>query len=491
MAGLRTLCLALVLACAVPAAAQVAVASAPADGAQAVSLDSLALKFDAAQFQAVKALTAKELVEHPPVFMDGASAGILIGLDPKGGLRLNQVPTVKPGDILVLPDTIPRLSQNPPVDLAALFADLNRTATLLKHIQDSTKSVNPIDTDWTVDKLPVAWREPARLENWNGATGTYDPACPESRTAFSKTAEKKLLGEDSDPLAFQSEPDRTNIVAAIKAYEASCLAPVTPNTAPQGVQMDAVAVLGASDPHCMATHLGNGVFVTARHCFYRAGDELLPEAETFTVSMVDKSAIRIPVRIAAVQPFAAPGAGRRDILVLEAVGLPAAVKARAGVRLLSSDQVAALKVAQAFIAGYFPLANPDELLPVNGDRGRLPEWSQALRSTRTIGVGYCRVWDYTPPAADGAACVQHGCQTVKGFSGAPVFARKRSAGGDVWVMIGVHVANGENAASAVCGTFAGQPSGGLLNARGGIAAALPKALTQLASIRQPTVLAAR
>lgn len=491
MAGLRTLLLVFALAAAGPAAAQVAAASTPVDGAQAVSLDSLAPKLNAAQFQVFKALTAKELLEHPPVFTDGASAGILIGLDPKGGLRLNQVPTVKPGEVFVLPDSIPSLSENTPADLKALFADLNRTVTLLKNIQDSNKSVNPEDTDYTIDKLPVAWREAARLENWNGATGTYDPGCPESRTTFSKTVEKRLLGEDADPLTFQPEPDRTNIIAAIKAYDAACLAPAGSNMAPPGVPIDAVAVLGGADPHCMATHLGHGLFVTARHCLYQSSGALLPEAETFAVSMVDKSALRIPVKIAVNQPFATPGTGRRDLLLLQASALPAAVKARPGAGMLSSDQVAALKVAQAFVVGYFPLANPDELLPEKGGRGRMPEWSQALRSTRMVGEGYCRVWDYTPPAADGAACVQHGCQTVKGFSGAPVFARKRGAGGSVWVMIGVHVANGENAASAVCGAFTGQPSGGLLNARGGIAAALPKSLTQLASIRQPIVLAAR
>jgi len=492
MAGLRTLLLVFALVGAGPAAAQVTAASPLVDGAQAVSLDSLARKLDPAQFQAFKALTAKELVEHPPVFTNGASAGILIGMDPKGGLRLNQVPTVKPGEVLILSDSIPWLSQNTPVDLAALFADLNRTATLLKNIQDSTKSVNPIVTNWTVDKLPLEWREPARLENWNGATGTYDPACPASRTEFSQKAEKKLLGEGSDPLAFQPEPDRTEIVDAIKAFDTTCLSPLSPQTVPKGVQLDALAVIaGPLGVHCMATFIGKGLFVTARHCFYQSHGALWPDAQKFTVSMIDKSALDVPVRVAPSQPFATPGTGRRDILVLTSDGLPSAFSTRAGAAMATSDKLPTLKVAQAFVAGYFSLANPAAVLPPNGSRGRLPEWSQALRYTRTVGVGYCRVWDYTPPAVDGAACLQHGCQTIKGFSGAPVFARKRDVGENVWVMIGVHVASGENADAEVCGTFVGQSSGGLLSTRGGIAAALPNALVQLASTPQPIVLAAR
>jgi hypothetical protein len=200
--------------------------------------------------------------------------------------------------------------------------------------------------------------------------------------------------------------------------------------------------------------------------------------------MADKSAISVWVSDADTQPIPTPSnpnSSRADLLVVTATGLPTTVTSRPAPALIRAGDLRAVMVSEAKIVGYYVLANPEQAIAGPDGRSVRPEWSQALRTSRSNGPGYCRIWDYTPPAADGTACVQHSCQTLKAFSGAPVFVL-RDASSDNWAVVGVHVDNSEQASSKDCGDFVGAgemhapDQSGLLNGRGGLAAAIPASL---------------
>lgn len=443
----------------------------------AIGHDNPELKRRLEEIQGFASVIEKDFVVSD---MPGATAGFKFTFDERGEPVLVRAPATKPDDTLITDDALRRLRAMSTLDAEELLKDLRDQGPKLAPLKgDGSKSVDPRSTDYTPQTLPPAWKDRAHKELWNGATGNYDEACANSRDRFANGPEKALLGEYRDPTNSIQEPTRGEYISAIKAYDEACLSKVAPGNLPTGgPPLRTVAVLQSTTPFCMATHLGGEYFLTARHCWFDKDDE--PPKGHVTVSLINGSASNVPVVLAASQPIPSPSrknAGH-DMVVLRAASLPTAVKALSGPTLLASVDLRKVMISEAYVVGYFALSKPEGVIgKPDGTPGRLPAWNEALRTTTKVGLGYCRAWDYTSPATDGVACIQHSCQAVKGFSGAPVFVRRDDG---AWQLAGVHVASGEGAEST-CPAFASGEPRGLLRGNGGLAAALPKTLTMVAA----------
>ena len=413
--------------------------------------------------------------------LPGATAGFKFTFDERGEPVLVRSPTTKPGDTLITDDALGRLRAMKTLDAEELLKELQKQRSNPLLTNDAAKSVNPGSTDHKPQTLPAAWKARADETRWNGAQGNFDEACPGRRDEFANGPEKALLGKNKDPTKSVQEPKRGRYISAIKAYEDACLSSVAPGDLPtDGPPLRTVAVLQSITPFCMATHLGGEFFLTAWHCWFDDDGKPKKGHETFTVSLINGSASNVPVVLAAAQPVPSPSLTKvgHDMVVLRAESLPPDVKVLSGPTLLASINLPKVMLSEAYVVGYFTLSNPEGVIgKPDGTPGRLPAWNEALRTTAKVRRGYCQAWDYTPPSMDGVACIQHSCQTMKGFSGAPVFVRRDNG---AWQLAGVHVASGE-AADARCDAFASGKPGGFMQGGGGLAAALPKTMTMAAA----------
>ncbi|MFC3071461.1 trypsin-like serine peptidase [Phenylobacterium soli] len=414
---------------------------------------------------------------------------MLLKQDPTGRIVTVRVPTTTSNEVVIDPQLMKDLPTFTKPELITRFREGEQSSALadfLTKLGATSQTIDPRSTDVTLANLKPQWRDRAKVVGWTGPVCAYTPDCLKARTDFANRAEHELFDSDGGLTRIRTDPERQDFIALSKAFDAACLQKVTPGGAPP--LQDLAVISGAYGPYCMAVHVGGDRFLTARHCFFDpATGQPWPEAAKATVSLVDRSVSDAPVAPAAVQPLPAPAnlrSSRSDILVIEAHGLPQAVRLRAAPAVVAPTQLSGVMVSEALLVGYFVLADAERAIPGPGGHSDPPAWTEALRSTRKVGAGYCRLWDYTAVRADGSACIQHSCQTEKGFSGSPVFVRRDDG---VWAVAGVHVNNAENPGSQECGDFVGRAGTGVLMERGGIAAAVPASLA--ASLASPVRLA--
>lgn len=260
------------------------------------------------------------------------------------------------------------------------------------------------------------------------------PACASAQKAFSTQVEPYLR----DGLS-KDWPDVT------RQFEANCLDPLPAVAVVGDIEPVArVAVLLNADRAgiCTAYHWKANLFLTAAHCFTEPVGPVVFLQRTAAPAAV----YRIKRRRDDLLPPAAGPQG--DIAAFEVDGLPAAVLAVAAAATAPAPQ----PDTPALLPGLFILADGTTTTPP----------LQSLRQTKP--AEYCRVYRQKRDAA-GRGCIEHSCQALPGFSGAPLFVKV----GAEWRLAGIHVSGAKDPDVASCELPA---TAGLIQL-GNVAVALP------------------
>lgn len=442
--------------------------------------DAARLKLSADRVAVLNVLNSAAIDAKLVALSKDSRAGVYLSHDRVNAIRTVLTTTGAPGEVRLSASLLKLVPLLTPKQTRKLM-DIGNALELIIG-DDSQKSLPPKDLpEANLANLPQPALNEARANNWTKSPNLA--ACNAGQSQFFNVAEKRI-SPGGDGYLTKSMDDRQSVIAAVEAYETACLKGVPlsgPNSASTARDLPisrlAVLIDKAKAPFCMALHLGGDRFLTARHCLLNAedGSEII-ERSGASIEMVDRSDPRsIPIKHAATQPFSLAGkfSGRQDLLVIEAPTLAATVRARRPANGLGKP----LTVAEPAVAiGYFPLANPQQRFPTTvGKRGLAPPWAEALRMTRTDGINYCRVWSRSTEL-DGSGCVEHSCQTVGGFSGAPVFVDRGVPGTPRWEVAGINVAGAiVKKTAGSCGKFDHKP-GGVLGLIGAVAASLPATL---------------
>lgn len=380
--------------------------------------------------------------------------GLLIDLDGPDSFSLLRVPA-DDGGLMLTPEAARRLLLTPSANrLSTLRLDVALQLFRVQATASPERTVAPDDIIAT--PIPGAFRE---LPGFTPRPSVMPPAardCALSQNRFLKDIEGELR---SGTLTLnRSDDEWATLFDAAKAFDHDCLEPIAiaPND-PAGVPLDRLAVLTApgEGSFCMAAYLGEGRFITANHCRF---DIWGAPRDNLVVSLADGSKTNLPARFTSEsQPFASRGAADWAILVAPVLNghHPASVL----------RTVAPAVHGDIRLIGYFGLAN----LAATVESRQRPLWKDALRATRDIGINACRIVDVAPGGSAGG-CVMHDCQSLPGFSGAPLFVRSSDGS---WGLAGVHVASAQADVVTACPTFAGSA---YFAGAGNIAAGIPPAI---------------
>jgi hypothetical protein len=430
---------------------------------------------------ALTRLEREALTKAAPRNLNDAS-GLVVSLDRLDNAVVAPSAAARPGQVLIDPELLARLRLRPAASLQLDRSALHRAVTadlINKALRGDVQSVDPSAAPGKseLEKLPREWRTAAASIGWTGPKGHYPEACPSARQTFLNTVETPLFtSEDNSPVLPMSEPRRTTAIAAAVAYDRHCLVAVDGGASdyPSG----RIAIFGSKDrvPFCTGVHLGRDRFLTARHCFYnRETGARLAHSIDPTVSLANKNIVDAKLEV--VPDRSELFGSSRDLIVLRGVGLPASVT---GVPAIQVDKPAPL--AKAALVGYFAAADPEKLIPRSSlETGAFPPWPSSLRATQEQGAGYCRIWDWTS-ASDQSGCLIHSCQSMRGFSGAPLFVQT----GGTWRLAGIQVAAGNLIDKSDCKGFASGNPRSAIGVSGAIAARVTAELVQIALGHSPT-----
>lgn len=291
--------------------------------------------------------------------------------------------------------------------------------------------------------------------------------CATARNAFFQKVEprfeKLLAGESIDSASASA------LLTATRDFDNACLEKVQPGPADQsGLPLDRIAIL--LDPQlgafCMGLYLGNGAILTAKHCRYSAitdNGPYVPRSQ-MRMSLADRSQMNLTVELGAASVEQAIPPAPRDWTILR-------VPALANVKGTSKLELAPPSLfREGRLVGFFQLAGAIE----TGSFTNRPNWTTALRATRDVGIRPCQILDFGKAAeTDGTGCIIHSCQSLGGFSGAPLFARQT---GGQWQLVGVHVAGSTPEAREPCGPFQISDIG---LSHGNMAARIPSAVAAM------------
>lgn len=249
-------------------------------------------------------------------------------------------------------------------------------------------------------------------------------ACSVARGEFNRIVEKhKPVFEKLDT----SWTKISGAVNAAKAFDEACLS--GPDELPDYVTERLAVIKLGNDPlpHCTAFQISPSHFLTAKHCFHNQ-ETGQPAWETLDGSLLYR--------------FAEPGTA----IEIEPVRKSQIPKTSAGVELRSFRDFIVLKSKTAIGS-----STPPELPPaIIGNEVLIPgyfhfarttnrgltqsSWRDSIRSTKSIGGGYCRIFDVS--ARGGTGCLVHLCQAIPGFSGSPVL---QSSAPNTYSVVGVNV----------------------------------------------------
>lgn len=395
----------------------------------------------------------------------------VLSFDETGAIIKSTVPSEGEDRILLAPSLIERLRNRRPLDVDHLIEIGKKTGGLLR-LQDTMQSVPPGWLPPTSD-LPRTAVAEANSNGWSGPVVSTTP-CAIAQKKFQSGAETSLQTDRA--LEGRVGNDRSDFVAAAEEFDRACLAslPSMPGASDPPLGQLAVLLDNRKSAVCMALHLWDDQFISARHCFFNAGD-VIPQMKSASIQMLDHSdpnPVAVKLDPVASQPYPAPTAkipSGQDIILFRAPALAAVVKARARFDAFAIDTTVA---EEAYVVGVYILAKARLSTPSSiGVVGVAPLWTDALRTTKIDGTNYCRVWDHSR-SADGGGCIEHSCQTLPGFSGAPVFIRAK--GSAKWMVAGANVAGASDRAG--CGRFTHVPSTGILGQVGALAAVIPRSI---------------
>jgi hypothetical protein len=227
------------------------------------------------------------------------------------------------------------------------------------------------------------------------------------------------VADSADPLATQS------LVNDAQVYENACLSgPPQENdwinaisTVRNRVGVLAIQRDSGTEIFCGAYVLRADVAVTAKHCFFRTEeapiDELYAAANAGRVSLaiIGAQAQIVPVKRILRAGTGAPGVTRiqtvNDYVFLS---LAAEVSNLGPIGSILSNPPR--DATPAYLAGFFDLAGAARTQPLSTATSGM-RWSKAL----------CAI---TSVSDDG--CVYHTCQSTRGFSGSPIFAKRKTTG---------------------------------------------------------------
>lgn len=248
--------------------------------------------------------------------------------------------------------------------------------------------------------------------------------CADARSAFNEIVERNKQ-------AFQKlDTSWTRISGAKQAarrFDKACLA--GPEELPDYVaQRLAVVKVGDNPlPECTAFQISPTKFLTAKHCFHDQ-ETGLPNWSALTDSLVFRYAD--PGKAIAIEPVkrkeiprTKPGqelSSHSDFIVLNTVD-----PVEGGGQVSIAPAVLGNEV---LIPGYFHFARTSS--------GSISQssWRDSMRLTKSVGGGYCRVFDVS--ARDETGCLVHLCQAIPGFSGSPVL---QSVPNGAFTLVGLHV----------------------------------------------------
>jgi hypothetical protein len=263
-------------------------------------------------------------------------------------------------------------------------------------------------------------------------------ACFNAAEAFRRELEN-IEGKTED-----GENARDQLLLLAKRYEIQCLAgpqedgPANPSN--KKVLRERIGVLATSrGAFCSAYLWSPSHLITARHCFYTLVETPRPDIPSVSDGNVYFQRLSEPGTNYEVQRIVEPSGlslvplsdikTRVDFVYLKLIN-----------DIATAERAPPIADAQAwtpsFIAGYFPYASP-----ISDSGSALP----AVDSIRWARAG-CAV------VRTSGACLYHACQTVQGFSGAPVFSLRD---GNV-EFAGIHTeANGRSGECVVTGNSTG------------------------------------
>lgn len=358
--------------------------------------------------------------------------GLRMSIDALDRVITVPVVDVPPGQVSLSPELAERLKEKPwqPIwsnDNGLWGAAQSRFGDL------RTQQTVPLDTlQRLMPSLPVT---------------DQAQACWRAQSEFAGLAEGALSGKGLP----------SNWASRATAFEDACLNKVPAKPDP-GIPMARLVVLLDEyfQPRCVGYHWKANLFLTAAHCFALGPNQVKKLA--FADRVDDKNYTILQRRddlLAVGQNTVSPRL-QDDISIFEVGGLPKSKIAASAEPILASPA----SESPAILIGYFAMAEAGRY-----DYARAPWW-ESLRSSSV--EGYCRVF-LQARGSDGKGCIEHSCQAVPGFSGAPLFVKDNGQ----WRIVGIHVAGGADLGKRACGF---QPEGGRLHYIGNVAALIPDIL---------------
>lgn len=449
------------------------------DSIQAIAPLALARKLRSIE-QAVKS----DIAAGQPSW---ANEGVVLTLDPENRIVIAPTAAANVGEIKIEPEVVEALRLRRVTGIPNLMnSDAIRAeafARLARQLAGQTQSVSPSDIMGNAN-LPLRWQVQARAINWAGPAGNYPAKCPTARDDFFVQVESTMFTKEGQATAPMTGADRDKAITAAKNFDRECLSAVSTSDTTYPTDRLAIFSTATRVPFCTGVHLGVDRFLTARHCFIdRNSNTRREQSKGAVLNLADRPDQDFLIEEPAVV-VTGPGHAN-DMIVVRARHLPEAVLAKTAISVAEPSPLADLAVL-----GYFAAADLDSLIPTSG-HGSPAIWRTSLRRTQDAGKGYCRIWDWTG-TTDATGCIVHTCQTMTGFSGAPLFTHTLGS----WKLVGIHVAAGDKMAENNCTQFASGRTGSVMGRGGSVAARVTSGFVRLAlrgtasrladNIRHPT-----
>ena len=310
-----------------------------------------------------------------------------------------------------------------PIESPSQAQELEQLAPLVCSDGNQPTSCNSETTSFSVSEFAQAVK---------ANTGAPDAlsSCAEARTKFRQTIETDrnvIRGR----VGWRNQPDALN---AASLFDSECLDDATLIDKEVLRNFAVIRMPHSIAPFCGAYRISPDQFLTAMHCFQkkdgRIARDRLRDAQLF---LFDQPTTAIGIRqdkLPAIEDRSRIHGVRRQIpaihdfivLTTDNSSLPFRPVA------IGPNRIG----AEAILLGYF------HYLPNKIDSAS--NWVKAIRKTKKLGAGYCRLNDISVDL-HGGACISHSCQAIGGFSGSPVL--QRDTGGKL-VLVGVHVAKAES-----------------------------------------------
>ncbi len=304
-------------------------------------------------------------------------------------------------------------------------------------------------------------------------TMNVSPECSQAQTSFRTSVEQVSNFRSSTAVA-----SREALIGATRNFDTQCLGAV--DRIPQDLKGRIAAILTEDAvAACMAVRIRDNQFLTARHCFFSGDGRDRSPLLNFDTARI--AILQAPIETFSIQSVEFPIAPDvvqfktfEDIIIVNA-DIPEQQRNYSTIKIVSPRPGARILLPGIFFGHDIERLIPESIFSPELARSR---WDKTLRVTKgTDGSDtYCRVFDWSVLKQGFGACLIHGCQSVGGFSGSPIFIRDDD--GESWNLAGVQVADANNIRLEQCGPFESGAPLGVVNASGALGAVAPISLNQ-------------